>query len=166
MRGMADDGRMRALSVKQPWAWSILQGGKPVENRSRATHHRGLLIIQASQSPAPHARVPARAAASQWKALGGTAACWNAISSPSRGAYVGTATSALIGAVTVVGCHQASGCCRPWGEAAQPGDTMWHWELENPRMFAHAIPAHGHLGIWPVPDTLATRVGRALRSAR
>ncbi len=157
---------MRALSVKQPWAWAILQGGKTVENRGRATHHRGLLIVHASQQPATHAVVPGRRAAARWSALGGTAGCWNAISKPVRGGYAGTATSALIGAVTVIGCHEAAGCCHPWGEVPLPGRTLWHWELENPRMFVHAIPAHGHLGIWAIPDSLATRVGRALRAAR
>ncbi|RUP10306.1 ASCH domain-containing protein [Hyphomicrobium sp.] len=35
----------RALSIKQPWAWLIVNGFKDVENRSRRTHHRGPLLI-------------------------------------------------------------------------------------------------------------------------
>lgn len=40
---------MRALSVRQPWAWLIIQGHKPVENRSRRTSHRGPLLIHAAK---------------------------------------------------------------------------------------------------------------------
>lgn len=39
---------MKALSVRQPWAWAIVQGFKKVENRSRRTKHRGPLLIHAS----------------------------------------------------------------------------------------------------------------------
>lgn len=39
---------MKALSVRQPWAWAIVQGYKPVENRSRMTSVRGRILIHAS----------------------------------------------------------------------------------------------------------------------
>ncbi len=38
---------LRALSVRQPYAWLIVKGYKDVENRWRATRHRGPLLIQA-----------------------------------------------------------------------------------------------------------------------
>ena len=38
----------KALSVRQPWAWCIVQGYKPLENRSRKTKHRGPLLIHGS----------------------------------------------------------------------------------------------------------------------
>ncbi len=38
-----------ALSIKQPWAWACFHG-KPVENRSWSTRHRGRLFIHASKS--------------------------------------------------------------------------------------------------------------------
>lgn len=37
-----------ALSIRQPWAYAILHLGKDVENRSRRTHFRGRILIQAS----------------------------------------------------------------------------------------------------------------------
>lgn len=40
---------MRALSIRQPWAWLIAHGHKPVENRSWPTPHRGDLLIHAGQ---------------------------------------------------------------------------------------------------------------------
>jgi ASCH domain len=42
--------RLPALSVRQPWAWLIVNGLKDIENRSWRTHHRGPLLIHASMS--------------------------------------------------------------------------------------------------------------------
>jgi hypothetical protein len=39
---------MKALSLKQPWAWLIFNG-KDVENRKWATKYRGQLLIHASK---------------------------------------------------------------------------------------------------------------------
>lgn len=41
---------MLALSVKQPWAWLIVNGIKTVENRSWYTEHRGGLLIHAGKN--------------------------------------------------------------------------------------------------------------------
>ncbi len=40
---------MKALSVKQPWAWAIFHG-KDVENRTWTTNYRGPLLIHASKA--------------------------------------------------------------------------------------------------------------------
>lgn len=39
---------MKALSIRQPWAWFIVHGGKRVENRSWKTDYRGPVLIHAS----------------------------------------------------------------------------------------------------------------------
>lgn len=41
--------RIRALSITQPWAWAIIHG-KTVANRTRPTHHRGVLAIHAGKT--------------------------------------------------------------------------------------------------------------------
>lgn len=41
---------MKALSIRQPWAWLIVMGFKPIENRTWATGHRGEILIHASAS--------------------------------------------------------------------------------------------------------------------
>jgi hypothetical protein len=41
---------MKALSIRQPWAWAIVQGLKPVENRTWATKYRGPLLIHAAKT--------------------------------------------------------------------------------------------------------------------
>lgn len=40
---------MKAISVRQPWAWLIVNGYKDIENRSRNTKHRGRTLIHASK---------------------------------------------------------------------------------------------------------------------
>lgn len=39
---------MQALSVRQPWAWLIVNGFKDIENRSWATRVRGRVLIHAA----------------------------------------------------------------------------------------------------------------------
>ena len=46
-------GEVRVLTVRQPWAWAIIQGGKDVENRSGPTKHRGPLLIHAGSAFEP-----------------------------------------------------------------------------------------------------------------
>lgn len=45
---------MKALSIRQPWAWAIVNGHKTIENRTWATTYRGPLLIHASKSLDPH----------------------------------------------------------------------------------------------------------------
>jgi hypothetical protein len=38
----------KALSIRQPWAWAILNAGKNIENRPRRFHYRGPICLHAS----------------------------------------------------------------------------------------------------------------------
>lgn len=38
-----------ALSIRQPWAWLIVNGYKPIENRNWSTKRRGLFFVHASR---------------------------------------------------------------------------------------------------------------------
>ena len=40
---------MKIISIRQPWASLIVQGIKDIENRTWRTHHRGPVLIHASQ---------------------------------------------------------------------------------------------------------------------
>lgn len=40
---------MKALSIRQPWAWAILHAGKDIENRDWPTSFRGPVLIHAGQ---------------------------------------------------------------------------------------------------------------------
>jgi hypothetical protein len=41
---------MKALSIRQPWAFLIVNGFKPLENRTWKTQTRGEILIHASKS--------------------------------------------------------------------------------------------------------------------
>lgn len=40
---------MKAISIRQPWAWAIIRNGKDIENRKWKTKVRGLIAIHASK---------------------------------------------------------------------------------------------------------------------
>ena len=40
---------MKSLSIKQPWAWAIVYGGKDIENRTWPTKFRGRFLIHSSK---------------------------------------------------------------------------------------------------------------------
>ncbi|MCU7645600.1 ASCH domain-containing protein [Pseudomonas piscis] len=40
---------MKALSIRQPWAWLIIHGGKDIENRSWHTKYRGRFLVHAAK---------------------------------------------------------------------------------------------------------------------
>ena len=41
---------MKVLSIRQPWAWLICHGHKPIENRTWATKFRGQFLVHAGKS--------------------------------------------------------------------------------------------------------------------
>lgn len=141
---------MKALTVRQPWAWAIINYGKDVENRTRRTTHRGLLAIHASltfdtdawQGPLFAESVRGRLLGHLPRVEGG---------------------GVVIGVVDVVGCHYDTaspddhcpgGCVsNPWSQR----DT-WHWVLSNPRPLAEPIPYRGRLGIFTLPGDIAAAI--------
>ena len=40
---------MKALSIRQPWAWAIIHAGKDIENRTWWTYYRGPVLIHAAK---------------------------------------------------------------------------------------------------------------------
>lgn len=126
---------MKALSIKQPWAYLIVQGLKDVENRDWATQYRGPLLVHASKytddgsiagAKAIMDRLdipwPARATVPQVMALG-----------------------AIVGMVEIVDCVSESDS--PWfvGE--------YGFVLRNPRII-QPIPYKGRLGLYDIPDSV------------
>lgn len=131
---------MRVLTVRQPWAWAIIQGGKNVENRSRnvAGSYRGPVAIHAGLTPDTTAQikwprcelVPQEA----WKVRG-----------------------AVIGVVDLLEVHDARWCCEPWGQ--WPGE---HLVVANPRPLRNPVPAKGRLGLWTPGPELLERINTEL----
>lgn len=142
---------MKALSVKQPWAWAIAHAGKNIENRGRRTSHRGPVAIHASKtyndwawSSPPMVRL-----------FTDPAMRYPDIESLPLGAIVAVAE--------VSDVHQCpdpeAPCCQPWGEPWYGvGGAAWHYVLTSIRPLAEPIPCRGSLGFWTVPDHIATQL--------
>jgi len=147
---------VRALSIKQPWAYAILTLGKDVENRTWWTPYRGDLVIHA---PKTHAGLDA------WMAI-------TEIIDPEitmdleylpddpladvLGAIVG-----VVELVDVVQRHQGS----RWAEPPDSRGRPYHWLLRNPRILARPIPARGYQSLWePMAEDLA-EIGRQLQGS-
>lgn len=115
---------MKALSVKQPWAYLLVAGLKDVENRSWSTSYRGTLLIHASLRP-DH----------------------GAVRLLRSGLLAGRAQldcGSLIGAVQLVDVIKTSRS--DWAEKG-----CYHWLIEEPELFEEPIPMRGALGLW-TPD--------------
>jgi hypothetical protein len=44
---------MKALSIRQPWAWAIIHAGKDIENRKWFTNFRGRFLVHAAKGMSP-----------------------------------------------------------------------------------------------------------------
>jgi len=126
----------RALTVWQPWAWAIVMGHKPVENRTQRTHYRGRLgihaaltydeeangfmVVEAGVDPVPHES--------------------------------DLTFGALIGEVTVVDCLTDAQYAEqfPDGVWGTEFAMAWKWVLTNPVAYDEPIPMRGKQGIWIV----------------
>jgi hypothetical protein len=146
---------MRALSVRQPWAWAICHG-KDVENRSKGTKHRGLLVIHASKS------APYKDDLDDPRIVDLIAA--NGLDDPAA------AQAAVVAVAELAGCHEANHCfevrpgragrqCSPWAHASQ-----FHWQLANVRPLAEPVPCKGALGLWRLPEDVEKLVRAQLEA--
>lgn len=138
---------MRALTVRQPWAWGLIHGGKDVENRNwaparglapdlfdanplRILIHTGLAFDTAAAHPHPDLDMP------------------NPRTLPRGVTY---------GLVTVRTWHASSVCggsCSPWAEV----DAAFHWEISDPQP-VEPVPTRGALQLWRCDDSLIHPLG-------
>ncbi len=96
---------MLVLSVRQPWAWLIIHGGKDIENRNWTTNVRGRVLIHASKSTTK------REWAESWDSV--HRICPDAWAKGVREIRPGTiALGGIIGSVEIVDCVNKSDS--PW----------------------------------------------------
>ena len=134
---------MKILSVRQPWAWLIVEGYKDIENRKWRTSYRGPLLIHSSQAVDPTDFPMQR----EW-----IETCGIVIPEDlPRGAIVGSATL-----TDVLDMNDPGGrlCFSPWFE----GPYGFH--MADAVEFAEPIPWRGQLGIRDISDALAARVSK------
>jgi hypothetical protein len=117
---------MKALTIRQPWAWAILSGCKTVENRSYPTSYRGPLLIHAGAS------------------------CASLIDMLPNGTVVpdSLAFGCLLGTVELMDCVRV--------DEVPPGPFVsgpWCWLLANPQPLKTPIPYVGRQRMFNVPKT-------------
>jgi hypothetical protein len=165
---------MRVLTVRQPWAWAIIHGGKDVENRVRnvAGNYRGPVAIHAGLTHADSIDTEARLVAeavgrlARAKQATGMGMVPSRVSDPNdRSHWVHERfgnRGAIIGVVELTDVHDATTrgqLPRCWGPGERIGDrgegdcSPWalpaekHLVLANPRPLAAPIPYKGALGL-------------------
>jgi hypothetical protein len=131
---------MKAITVRQPWAWAIIYGGKNVENRPQPWRYRGPLAI--------HAGVRISMRGQQFAPLKQAWQAWTAEHGRPDPYWP---TGAVIGLVAVVDCHEENGCCAPWGERSVGDRKTMHLVLEDPYPLPEPIPMRGGQGLWKLP---------------
>jgi hypothetical protein len=132
---------LKALSIRAPWWWFILHGGKDVENRSWSTKYRGPVLIHASKwfnrkeirDDFLDARGIAEAAGRQ---LPGSVTLRDLRASGGH----------IVGCATIVDCVTRS-------------DSPWFFGpdgfvLADPVPFAAPIPCKGALGLFDVSQSI------------
>jgi hypothetical protein len=124
---------VKALSLRQPWAWLVAAGLKDVENRTRWTNYRGRFYIHASKS----SEIKVQGLGDQWiiqRLSGGNLTrYWNA--RLDRGAIIGEAT--------LVNCRFRAQDEDPdrfsnWHEAG-----LYGYILEDAKLYDEPIPCKG-----------------------
>ena len=134
---------MKVITVKQPWAWLIAQGIKPVENRTWKTRYRGPIVIQVSA----HKR-----SARDFEAAA-TFAMERDIIVPPQVELERGCTVAIADLVDCVSQHDS-----PWFEGP------YGWVLENVRPLP-AFPLKGRLGVYDCPAGVVKLIERFLEAA-
>ena len=118
------------LSIRQPWAWLIVQGHKDIENRTWRTSVRGRLLIHAGKRVCPDGLARVRA-------LG--------LSLPA------TLPRGIVGSVLLEEVTKTS--LSPWTISGH-----WHWALSHAQTFTPPLPVPGKLGIfWTSTQQLQAR---------
>lgn len=134
---------MKAISLRQPWAWMVVHGGKHIENRSWNTKFRGEFLIHAAKGMTQREYSEACA----WAMARGFGHVVHAMRQQTldRGGIVGIARLVdVIPPELAIDGH----CQRPWHMHEQFGFVL---EDVQPLPF---VPLKGALGFFEVDDAL------------
>lgn len=132
---------MKALTIRQPWAWLITHGPKRIENREWGTAYRGPLLIHAAKG---------MTRAELWQAQMFVDSFDEDLThriptSLARGAIVGVAELVDI-------IEPDSPCPDEWYTGG------FGWMLANVRALTDPIPFKGALGLWTPPAEVVALV--------
>lgn len=139
---------MKAITIRQPWAWAIMHAGKRIENRTREWAYRGEIAIHASKCPPSDEII----SAVEWMLANGLirASDWPGYRNIPHGAIVGVATL-----VDAVRSHSSKWFCGPVGLV-----------LTDVRPLRRPVPAKGALTLWTVPPEIERQVREQLQEVK
>jgi hypothetical protein len=129
---------MKALSIRAPWWWFILHGGKDIENRDWPTKYRGQVLVHASMWY--RGEEVGENTAIGMDIMEDTGRDPKAVPFFTDKAYRG----AIVGSVEIVDCVERSES--PWFFG------RYGFVLANPRPLSTPIPFKGALKFFDVPD--------------
>jgi hypothetical protein len=136
-------GGLKALTLRQPFAWSLFHAGKDVENRTWPANVRGTVAIHAANDQ------PAGTYESSFKFIRSilTKLGVKGVRIP---AYEQLDKGAIIGLVDIVDCVSQSNSA--WFEGPLG------YALANPRLLPHAVPCEGKRRFFTVPKDVEKQV--------
>lgn len=130
---------MKALSVRAPWWWFILHGGKDIENRDWPTSFRGTVYVHSSKWwSLQQVREDSMEAVNISDESGG------GDSSEIKWTQMKAMGGCIVGTVDIVDCVSKSDS--PWFFG------RYGFVLANPVAFEKPIPCKGALGFFTVPE--------------
>lgn len=141
---------MRVLTVRQPFASAIVEGFKPVENRTVEWSYRGPLVIHAAAAHHRDVRpVELEAMPAEWLMVGALP------------------TSAVVGMVQMVGAHRGDDDCCPGNVWARRDPGTVHLVFSRPvRFLSPILGVRGGLSLWVPDPLLGVRIRRQVELAR
>ncbi len=136
---------MRALTVRQPWAWAIARGHKSILNRGQDTSLRGEVAVHASLRVDLEAFDDVVIRSANWDPADPEAAIGGIV-----------AVVRLVDVCTQAWAGRSCDC----GEWALPGS--FHWRLAQPRPLAWPVLTIGQAGVWELAPRVAADVAKLL----
>lgn len=120
---------MKALSIRQPWAWAIIYAGKDIENRTWSTKLREPFAVHASLGSDDVRLLP------------------RGVRKPDSEDLVSGAIIGFVDLVDVVEYSRSK-----WYSPGSIG-----FVLANPRPLRTPVPCKGRLNFWDVPSHILRR---------
>lgn len=176
-----------AITVRQPWAFAIAAGLKPIENRGAWCNYRGPVAIHAALQRADYLGWPTLEAAIAYQAAGANNNLWQAQCPPFPSKFSDPpdprlALGGIIAVAEITGCHYARGpgdippvdnstsCCPDWGQWWHRGigpkakkKHAVHIELANVRPLHRAIHVRGQLRVpWQLDEQAQAALAEVL----
>jgi len=126
---------MKALSIRQPWAWLIVNGHKDIENRTWSTKVRGEILVHASKGMTR----------TEYDDVAEMLQFTEVMSHITLPDFEKIERGGIVGKVTITRCVEASDS--PWFFGPQG------FVLRDARVVPF-VPRKGMLGFFHVPDSV------------